>query len=348
MIHIYDQDFEQKAHVAFHEAYMTHTSTSPNYQILASLDVGRRQLELEGYEMVSNTVALAMMIRRQIVDHPLLRKYFRVLKAKDLIPQRFRPSGLERFYHPQQGYRGMEEHWRKDEFALDPTRITLNVGATGIEGDAFRQMLSNRFDIQINKTSRNTILLMVNIGSSRGSATYLLDVLQQIAEELEEKRSEQSDLDRELDAAHVRSLIEQLPPLPNFSRFHPAFVRDPRGDTGEGDMRQAFFLAYDDDSCEHLHLDGSVRAAMKSGRTIVSAAFVTPYPPGFPILVPGQVMTEDIHKYLLAIDVKEIHGYEARFGLRIFREEALERLAKASSHSSHPVAEGLAKEQGNS
>jgi hypothetical protein len=50
----------------------------------------------------------------------------------------------------------------------------------------------------------------------------------------------------------------------------------------------------------------------------------------------------------LAIDVKEIHGYEARFGLRIFREEALERLAKANSHSSHPVAEGLAKEQGNS
>ena len=31
---------------------MTHTSTSPNYQILASLDVGRRQVELEGYELV--------------------------------------------------------------------------------------------------------------------------------------------------------------------------------------------------------------------------------------------------------------------------------------------------------
>ena len=37
---------------AFEEAYMTHTSTSPNYQILASLDVGRRQVELEGYEFV--------------------------------------------------------------------------------------------------------------------------------------------------------------------------------------------------------------------------------------------------------------------------------------------------------
>ena len=33
---------------------MTHTSTSPNYQILASLDVGRRQVELEGFELVKN------------------------------------------------------------------------------------------------------------------------------------------------------------------------------------------------------------------------------------------------------------------------------------------------------
>ena len=40
MIHVYDQDFESLNEDAFHEAYMTHTSTSPNYQIVASLDVG--------------------------------------------------------------------------------------------------------------------------------------------------------------------------------------------------------------------------------------------------------------------------------------------------------------------
>src|SRR6185369_10864377 len=66
MIHVYDQDFERLAHDAFHEAYMTHTSTSPNYQILASLDVGRRQVELEGYELVKKSVELAMMLRARI------------------------------------------------------------------------------------------------------------------------------------------------------------------------------------------------------------------------------------------------------------------------------------------
>jgi arginine decarboxylase len=44
MIHIRDVDFEREASEAFHEAYMTHTSTSANYQILASLDAGRRQV----------------------------------------------------------------------------------------------------------------------------------------------------------------------------------------------------------------------------------------------------------------------------------------------------------------
>jgi arginine decarboxylase len=63
----------------------------------------------------------------------------------------------------------------------------------------------------------------------------------------------------------------------------------------------------------------------------VSASFVTPYPPGFPILVPGQVVTLDILAYLKALDVKEIHGYDARHGLRVFREDVLDRLRKKAS-----------------
>ena len=54
MIHVFDQDFAQKVAEPFHEAYMAHTSTSPNYQILASLDLGRRQAALEGFELVQS------------------------------------------------------------------------------------------------------------------------------------------------------------------------------------------------------------------------------------------------------------------------------------------------------
>ncbi|MBZ0268465.1 ornithine decarboxylase [bacterium] len=329
MIHVWDQDFEQKAHDAFHEAYMTHTSTSPNYQILASLDVGRRQVELEGYEFVRTCVGLAMMMRKQITDHPLISKYFRVLKAGDLIPAEHRPSGLERFYSARTGFSRIEEHWREDEFALDPTRVTLHIGATGMDGDTFRKLLIDRFDIQINKTTRNTVLFMLNIGSSHGSVTYLLDVLLQISEELEERAENQSDRDRGLAARRVDELTHQLPPLPNFSRFHPAFVPDPTGGTPEGDLRAAFFLAYDGENLEHFALDGSVASAMESGRTLVSASFVTPYPPGFPILVPGQEVSAEILAYLKAVDVKEIHGYSPEHGLRVFKSAVLERLVSS-------------------
>ena len=47
----------------FKEAFFTHTSTSPNLQIIASLDVARRQMELEGYELVQRAIELA-------IEHP--------------------------------------------------------------------------------------------------------------------------------------------------------------------------------------------------------------------------------------------------------------------------------------
>jgi arginine decarboxylase len=167
---------------------------------------------------------------------------------------------------------------------------------------------------------------MVNIGSTRGSATYLLDVLLRVAEELDERAREQSELARSITAERVRTLVEHFPPLPTFSRFHPAFVEDPHGNTPEGDMRTAFFEAYEEQSCEHLRLDGPLEYAMTAGRTVVSAAFVTPYPPGFPVLVPGQVVSADILNYLKAVDVKEIHGYEPEHGLRVFKDEVLVEL----------------------
>ena len=103
MIHVYDQDYGRRVAEAFEDAYMTHTSTSPNYQILASLDVGRRQVELEGYELVQKTVALAMTLRERVQESPELRRYFQVLKPRDLIPAEYRPSGLEEFYRPRLG-----------------------------------------------------------------------------------------------------------------------------------------------------------------------------------------------------------------------------------------------------
>ena len=127
MIHVFDQDFDQKVDETFHEAYMAHTSTSPNYQILASLDLGRRQAALEGFELVQKQVENAMRLRDAIDNHPLLRKYMRCLTTADLIPDEFRPSGIGQPL--RSGLRNMLTAWDKDEFVLDPCRITIYIGA---------------------------------------------------------------------------------------------------------------------------------------------------------------------------------------------------------------------------
>ena len=86
MIHVFDQDFSRKVEETFHEAYMTHTSTSPNYQILASLDLGRRQAALEGFELVQKQIENAMRLRDAVDQHPLLSRYMHCLTTADLIP----------------------------------------------------------------------------------------------------------------------------------------------------------------------------------------------------------------------------------------------------------------------
>ena len=327
MIHVNDQDFKGEVEQSFHEAYMTHTSTSPNYQIIASLDVGRRQVELEGFEFVQRQIEAAMSMRRAISTHPLLQKYFKVLTAGDMIPEAHRESGVESYYEPEQGWTDLWECWEKDEFVLDATRVTLAVGGTGWDGDTFKtDILMDKYGIQINKTSRNTVLFMTNIGTTRSSVAYLIEVLVEIAKGLDDLLDDASRMERLAFDKRVRNLMHDLPPLPDFSRFHDAFRAD--DETAEGDIRTAFFLSYDENNCDYLELDGTLKQAMDAGQEIVSASFIIPYPPGFPILVPGQVVSQEILSFMRALDVSEIHGYRPDLGLRVFTEGALANLTR--------------------
>ena len=76
---------------------------------------------------------------------------------------------------------------------------------------------------------------------------------------------------------------------------------------------------------------------MQQGRELVSASFVIPYPPGFPVLVPGQVINHEIIDFLLALDVKEIHGYRPELGLRIFSDAALGRQRTVTALGGMPM-----------
>jgi arginine decarboxylase len=112
--------------------------------------------------------------------------------------------------------------------------------------------------------------------------------------------------------------------MPNFSGFHDVF-RDLGGGepTPEGDVRRAFYLSYDDANCEYLSTD-EVFEKLDNDIEVVSATFVTPYPPGFPVLVPGQVFSREILTFIRELDTPEIHGYKPEFGFRVYTEKAIE------------------------
>jgi arginine decarboxylase len=341
MIQIWDEEYSRRVADTFQEAYMTHTTTSANYQILASLDAGRRQVELEGYELVEKSIEMAMVLRSKIQDHPKLSKYFHVLNVKDLIPDTYRKCGVNEYYTIKDGWDRLEEAWEKDEFVLDPTKVTLSVGKAGITGDAFKNTyLMDRFNIQVNKTSRNTVLLMTNIGTTRGSVTFLINALLQIADELDESNRSLNKREAEISSKHITSLINDVPPLPDFSYFHRSFQASP-GVPG-GNIREAYFLAYEEDLCEYIPL-GECLGAMEKNKELVSTSFVIPYPPGFPILVPGQVVSEEIIRFMIALDVKEIHGYRAELGLKVFTVEALNRKNTISAMGAIPFPDNKVK-----
>lgn len=262
---------------------------------------------------------LATSLSQAIARHPLLRRTFRVLTAHDLIPAEYRGDG--RPMPLRDGLAPMWRAWSDDEFVVDPSRITVEISRTGVDGDTFKHdYLMDRYGVQVNKTSRNTVLFMTNIGTSRSAIAYLIEVLVKLAERFEEAR-EQRDPDLPLPGEIP------MPPLPDFSAFSPDYASDQQlpdsaddraVELPDGDLRAAFFRGQRRAAVEHVtHVNSAERVA--HGEEPVSAGFVTPYPPGFPVLVPGQIVTREILDFMAVLDTREIHGYDPVRGYRVLR-----------------------------
>ena len=205
-----------------------------------------------------------------------------------------------------------------------PTRMTLVCGTAGFDGTQFKGILANTYNIQLNKTSRNSVLLQSNINNTRSDVAHLIRVLVEISGEIDRRLTQGGANGRQAFDARVKSLMTDVPDLPNFSHFHDAFRADAGKRTNEGDIRRGFYTAYNAEGCEYIRLaDPEIDRRLKNGPDLVSANFVIPYPPGFPIMVPGQVITQETIDFMRKLDVKEIHGYDATEGLKLVRADAL-------------------------
>ena len=248
MIHVNDPTFNEHL---FRENFNMHTSTSPQYTMIASLDVARKQAVMEGYKLLARTLQLANELRSQINS----TRVFRVLELDDLLPEAI--AG--------------------DRIQLDPTKVTVDISRCGYTVEELQQELFDRYNIQVEKSTFNTLTLLLTIGTTRSKVSRLYDALMRIAREGRAPRR-----------------LYQTPDLPAFSRLRYL-------------PRDAFYCGG-----ELLPLIDEKERINRALNGRVSADQIVPYPPGIPVLVPGQVLSGDIIQYLLGLlraqRRMELHG----------------------------------------
>ena len=234
MIHINDPEFREHL---FRENFNMHTSTSPQYGLIASLDVARKQAVMEGYKLLARTLELAKEARGLINS----TKVFRVLELDDLLPAEVRNDGIR----------------------LDPTKVTIDISGCGYTAEDLQKELFERYNIQVEKSTFNTVSLLFTIGTTRSKLSRLYDALMRIARE----------------GRHPRRLV-QTPEIPAFTRLK-YLPRDAYYCGGE------LISVFDERERVNRKLAGRVCADQ-----------IVPYPPGIPVLVPGQLITGTVVEYL--------------------------------------------------
>ena len=247
MIHVGTRDFDEGR---FREHLNMHTSTSPQYGLIASLDVARKQVSMEGFARLARCIEHARDLREGIAA----TRHFRVLELQDMLSAELAGDGVR----------------------LDPTKLTIAVAPGRGSARAVQRALYERFSIQVEKVTHNTLSVLVTLGTTQGKVLRLVNALRTLDEEEGEATPAPPPL---------------LPPLGRL-RLRP---------------RDAYFGA-----AELLPLTDASHARNASLVGRISADQVVPYPPGIPVLVPGQEISDAVLEFLLDLlhsdTGTELHG----------------------------------------
>jgi arginine/lysine/ornithine decarboxylase len=217
--------------------YKLFLSTSPNLVLVASLDVARRQMALDGPALLSRTIEIANDARARLNEI----------------------RGVYCF--------GEELEGRPGVFDLDPTKITVTVKNLGYTGYEAEEILRRRYNVQVELADLFNVVALYTIGTTPEASDALIHGVSELARE-----------DRPLDIfspsgvldRRVKSGTYRLPPIPPI-RLVP---------------RDAFLAETE-----------FVPFKRSAGR--ICAEVITPYPPGIPVISPGEEIMPAIIDYLL-------------------------------------------------
>jgi len=150
----------------------------------------------------------------------------------------------------------------------EPTRLVISASALEIDGYELFRMLREEYDIECEFADPRWCVCVAGIGTTAAHIDALTAALADIVKKNGLLRSASNDktVIARSDAGRDEAILPIIPPL----RMTP---------------REAWFADKE-------------KVPFEAARGRVSAELVVPYPPGIPILCPGEVITNDAHDFL--------------------------------------------------
>ncbi|MFN5701591.1 MAG: Orn/Lys/Arg decarboxylase N-terminal domain-containing protein [Betaproteobacteria bacterium] len=290
----------------FNEAYLMHTSTSPQYAIIASCDVAAAMMEPPGGSaLVEESIAESMDFRRAMrkVDEEFGHDWWFKVWGPENLPE----EGVGRA--DRWMLRAHEEWHGFGDLApgfnmLDPIKCTIvtpgmdvngKFDTTGIPASIVTKFLVEH-GVVVEKTGLYSFFIMFTIGITKGRWNTMLTALQQFKD------------DYDKNAPLWRC-------LPEFCQAHPRYER-----MGLKDLCQSIHEAYAEYDVAKLTTemylsdlqpamtpsDAYAKIAHRQTERVeieqlegrITTSLLTPYPPGIPLLVPGERFNRKIVDYL--------------------------------------------------
>ena len=290
----------------FNEAYLMHTSTSPQYAIIASCDVAAAMMEAPGGNaLVEESISEALDFRRAMrkVDDEWGKDWwFKVWGPEKLTNDGIgsREDWVLKANDKWHGFGNMATGFNM----LDPIKSTIvtpgldvsgKFAKTGIPASIVTKFLAEH-GVIVEKTGLYSFFIMFTIGITKGRWNTLLTALQQFKDDYDKNQPMWKILP-EFVATQPRYERVGLKDL--CQQIHDMYkANDVARLTTEmylSDMQPAMKPADAYARLAHREVD---RVTIDELEGRITSVMITPYPPGIPLLIPGERFNKTIVQYL--------------------------------------------------
>ena len=300
----------------FNEAYLMHTSTSPQYSIIASCDVAAAMMEPPGgTALVEESIAEALDFRRAMrkVDAEYGKDWwFKVWGPENLVENGIGRADNWIIKAEKKGRKKKNEdpNWHgfgdlADGFnMLDPIKATivtpgLNLDGkfdkAGIPASIVTKFLAEH-GVIVEKTGLYSFFIMFTIGITKGRWNSLLTALQQFKDDYDRNQPMWRILPEfcqkyaRYERMGLRDLCHHIHSL--YSKFDIAKLTT---EMYLSDLKPAMKPS---DAYSQIAHRNTERVPIDELEGRITTSLVTPYPPGIPLLIPGEVFNKKIIDYL--------------------------------------------------